>query len=795
MRSELTIEHPAASDAIFGWDAMLPRGRRREPEARAHPLAPTTGGGRSAAGAGRGLDTPAMEAVHRSLLGHYGAELARQALNREQMRLDEAMYDGDQWTAEELAVLERRGQEPLTFNLVAPAINWCLGTERRNPMDYVVLPRHEDGAAAAKTKGEYLKYLRDINHASVHESAAFKEVLCAGASFLEAALLDDGQGEPITIGHESWRNVLWDSTCRDPFLDSARYLFRTRWADADAMLALTPERADVIAASVESTLGGGWGVDASGDEAMDSAETAYQERDGPFHSGRWNHARHRLRVIEAWYRRTVQAEVLDGGDFRGELFDPWSRGHVRDISRGRASVVRRARRVLFVALLTNRGLLYHGPSPYRHNRFPLTPVWCYRRADDGLPYGMIRNLRSIQRDLNKRRTKALHILASRKVLFPRGAFGARATDVERAREEFASPDAMLEYDPTKGVPQDISDTNLVPAHTALMAEDAAMIESVSGVTNELMGRETNATSGLAIQRRQTQGQTTTAPIYENLRVARIRSGENLVSLVEQHQDRPTAFRLTDARGNPDYRAMNATPNGPDDVTLFKADFVIDERAAQATFRQAEAQLLTEIVMQIAQTAPEVVVGTLDLVVEMLDVPHRDELVKRIRQLTGASDPDADPADPEVQAQAQAKEAQAALAQRAQEAEIAHREAQVRKLLADASRAAAQAVAEERGLSHDEVRALREAVESATVLAGRPDMARLAQAIVADAAERAGQMAAAPDAAPAAPPTEAAAAMAAPPPAPAPPEGAPSAGPAGPASPGPASPVPTAPVPF
>ncbi|MBW7057575.1 hypothetical protein KY389_12865 [Paracoccus bogoriensis] len=45
------------------------------------------------------------------------------------------------------------------------------------------------------------------------------------------------------------------------------------------------------------------------------------------------------------------------------------------------------------------------------------------------------------------------------------------------------------------------------------------------------------------------------------------------------------------------------------------------------------------------TAPQIVIQTLDLTVEALDVPKRDEIVKRIRQITGAADPDEDPNNP------------------------------------------------------------------------------------------------------------------------------------------------------
>jgi hypothetical protein len=58
-----------------------------------------------------------------------------------------------------------------------------------------------------------------------------------------------------------------------------------------------------------------------------------------------------------------------------------------------------------VMLFTESHALWTGDSPYRHNRFPLTPLWCYRRARDGMPYGMIRDIRDPQEDLQQARVQ------------------------------------------------------------------------------------------------------------------------------------------------------------------------------------------------------------------------------------------------------------------------------------------------------------------------------------------------------------------------------------------------------
>ena len=97
---------------------------------------------------------------------------------------------------------------------------------------------------------------------------------------------------------------------------------------------------------------------------------------------------------------------------------------------------------------------------------------------------------------------------------------------------------------------------------------------------------------------------------------------------------------------------------------------------RASVRQAQAAELIGLVQELGKTNPQIAVAILDLVVEAMDISQREEIVKRIRQVTGMSDPDAEEKTPEEMARAQAQQA---AAQRA----IAMEEAQIAKTRAEA----------------------------------------------------------------------------------------------------------------
>jgi len=49
------------------------------------------------------------------------------------MARDEDFVDGDQWSAEDKAALEERGQLATVFNLVATTARWVTGTGEADP--------------------------------------------------------------------------------------------------------------------------------------------------------------------------------------------------------------------------------------------------------------------------------------------------------------------------------------------------------------------------------------------------------------------------------------------------------------------------------------------------------------------------------------------------------------------------------------------------------------------------------------------------------------------------------------
>jgi hypothetical protein len=687
-------------------ESPLPAAPAGETEKKAHPL-----------------DEDKAVDLWQRLLDAYTRELDRQELNREEQGEDEEFYDNNQWSDEDRRTLEDRGQAALTYNVIATTVNWVVGTEKRGRSDFHVLPRRKDGAEGAEKKTQLLKYLADCNRTQFKRSRGFKDAVVVGIGWLEDGWWgDDEDGEPIYSRYESWRNMLWDSAAIEMDLQDARYIYRVKWVDLDVAQALFPGRKGLLERSSRDGERFVSSTGEYGDDVMDATEID-MERTGSSSRLPNRFTRERVRIIEAWFKHPEKTKKVKGGTFSGEIFDQYSPGHTEEVNRGDSEVTEKPTMRVHVALFTTMGLLHLSPSPYRHNRYPFTPIWGNKRGKDGLPYGMVRGLKSINQDINKRASKALHILSSNKVLIEQNA----VDDHDETAEELSQTNAYVVVKDGaltgKKIQTDV-DRELFPAHIQLMERSIMMVQQVGGVTDENLGRRTNATSGIAIEKRQDQGSSATTHYFDNLRLALQIQGEKQLSLVEQFVSEEKQFRITNLRGRPEYVTVNdGLPEN--DIVRSKADYVISEGDWRASIRQAQADQLLETLMKLP---PEVGLVILDLVVENMDLPNREEIVRRLRAATGQIDPDAEEDDEEAMAQKAAQAKQAQFQEALQQAEL-------RKLVAEAVSKEMAALASRASSVAANIKAIggtRGAIDTAADILTAPAIAPVADAILGEA---------------------------------------------------------------
>lgn len=652
--------------------------------------------------------------LYAQLKGWFTMEHQRQAVNRYQMALDAGYYDGIQWLPHEAAAIRRRGQNPIVFNEIKPTIDWLIGTERRTRRDFKVLARNnqaKEAEADAQVKNKLLKYLDDVNRTPFSRSQAFDDAMKAGMGWLEVGITSDPEDEPAYVRHESWVNMLHDSVgTTKPDLSDSRYLFRFKEVDLDVAIAYFPDKAEELKRA--ATFGDLQGFGEPGNDEWAGAwpTGAPVSADGTpmrwiTHNFEALNPRKRVSLVECWYRTPTRERTNIGGTSQD-----------------------RTRMKVRVAVMTKHDLLLDADSPYSHNRFPFVPIWAYRRKSDGLPYGPVRNIRGPQDDLNKRMSKSQFIMSINQMRVEKGAIDKEVMDIEELRDEVAAPDGIAIFQDgalSGGKVQIREHGDIAQGHLILADRDSAAIRSVSGVTMEQRGESSNGQSGKAIIAKQDQGQMVTAELFDNLLFAHQLEGELCLALIEQFYTEEKTFSVTGERFALDYTTINqrdpVTGQMLNDVTRHKAAFVIGEAPWRQALAEAAFESAMQMLGQLAPVAPQVVTAIIDLVFEWSDLPNKQAILQRIRQVTGM--PDQEEGDtPQMQQQ---KAQQAQMQQAEYEAQMAQFQATIREAQAKGEKLEADAMAKR-------LEALYMAAQGAQVIAMNPMVTPVADELLKSA---------------------------------------------------------------
>jgi hypothetical protein len=644
---------------------------------------------------------------HAKLMSWFQQEMSRQAHNRYQMSMDEDYYDSMQWLPEEAAELKGRGQNPTVYNEVKPTIDWLIGLERRTRTDFNIMSRDDSPEADedAKTKTKLLKYIAEANRAEFERSSAADDAFKAGLGWLEVGINPDPEDEPIYVRGESWRNMVYDSLGSRRDLSDSRYLYRFRMVDLDIAIAFFPDKEHQLRASCV-TRDADMYMDWWNSKPTDDLDFV-QSLPGKFamyDSDAWsNNNRERVMLIEAWYKEPTTD------------------------SRGGTSSVDRVKMQMRCTILTEKHVVLDVKSPYDHNKYPFVPLWAYRRKKDNAPYSPIRPVRGPQDALNKRMSKALFVLSTNQVIAEAGAFDASSMTPQEVRDEVRAPDGFVIL--AKGGMEKFKvnrENDVAQGHLQLAQTDQAMIRNASGISSENLGRDSNITAGIALKQKAEQGGQLTAELFDNMLFARQLEGELTLSLIEQFYTDAKIFGVTGERQKREYTRINQPdPANPgeklNDITKRKAQFIIGDQAWRQSLQQAAFESLMQLLTGLAPTAPQIVMGLLDTVFELADIPNKRVILQRIRTITGQTDPD-EPQSPEQQ---QVMQQQQAVAQKQIEAQMAQLDADIAKAKATGNNLDAKSL-------ETTLKALYVAMQAAQVITTVPQVSPVADALLKSA---------------------------------------------------------------
>ena len=531
-------------------------------------------------------------------------------------------YDGIQYTADERATLTARGQPVITDNRIKPKINYMLGLEKRGRTDPKAWPRtpaEEEGANAAT---DSIRYVCDAETFEQSASLVFEDMLIEGFGGVDVIAMAVGDQIEIGVEHFPWDRLFYDPhSRRHDFLD-AKYVGGVLWMDEDDVLVRWPESEGVISDTF-------------------SGESSSRTNDDRPRKNVWADVqRSRLRVVQIhWLEegRWWMASFTGGGFLDEPMVSPY-------LDENGAPAC---------------SLILQSAFVDRENR----------------RYGIVRDMMDLQDEVNKRRSKALHLLSVRQVIAEQGA----VEDVDAARREMAKPDGYVEVAPTMRF--EVQQTQDLASGQMMLLADAKASMEAQGPNAFLQGKQTQAASGRAIMASQQGG----AIEMDGTASERFRQWKRRVYMaiwcrIKQFWTEERWIRVTDDERNVRFVGLNRTvmneygqPVRQNDLARLNVDIVVDEAPDVAVLQVEQFDMLAKLAASTPGLIPP------DVLIEASQLRDKDKILDRLKPPAG---PDGQPVPPppppevikaqamlEIRQQEAAMDAQLAAQKMQQEADL------------------------------------------------------------------------------------------------------------------------------
>lgn len=427
---------------------------------------------------------------------------------REKSERDRDYHDNKQLSEEEYRKLQARGQPPVSLNIIRSRVLFLGGMEKKQRRDPKAWPRNnpEDlNAAEAFTQG--MRYVVDRADYATARSQAWSNIVVEGFGGIEIAAVPKADGDTeIQIKRIPWDRLFYDPHSSEPDFSDARYVGQVLWMDyADALNRAVSNGMDEAQAKavLETTLAG----------APVGSQT-YEDK--PKWAVWADRNRRRVRVVLIWHREAS-----------GWKYCEYTKG----------------------------GKLLESDGPYLDQDGETYCPWVLESANvdrDNNRYGEVRHLIDPQDEINKRQSKALHLLSVQGVIADEGAIADG--DINKARRELARPDFWITK--TQGAELRIERGLDLAAGHAQLGERVMRYVAEAGPNQALLGKGTTDQSGRAIEAQQAGGLVEQSDLMDTLRRLDRRVFTVIASMMKQFWTGPKWIRVTDNEEAPQWIGLN-----------------------------------------------------------------------------------------------------------------------------------------------------------------------------------------------------------------------------------------------
>ena len=544
---------------------------------------------------------------------------------RDEAREDIEFYCGKQWDEAVKSKMAERGSPAITVNKIKPQVNILSGWQRLNRYDVDFLPRTARDQPLTEVRKGVTKYIMDECDYASAESQVFLNGAICGRSWFEVSydwdyLAMDGE---IMIKSVSPFDIYVDPESRKIDYSDGRFIIRAKWSDKEELCEVYSEHAEFIRAQTDV-----WDKD---EDEYVANEPLWYQKDTK-----------KVRLIECWFkerkRKTFYATK--------EGLIPKEQIQIPMLLTGEAIPTIIPVDMVKVCVFVGEVELEQMDSPYEHGEFPFVPYLGYYIGEGDIPAGVVRDVKDVQREINKRRSQKLHVLNTQANSGWMSEEGAMSPEQERKLVKFgAMPGVHVKTQP--GGMAKVRRIEPPSSPTALIQEGQEAtqdIPSITGINEALMGTDSPSSSGKAIELKQRQAITHIAALFDNLRRAKLQIMKILwgrrgrKGLVQQYYNEEKTFRIIGDNGEQKFVTVNqqAIVNDPlqgaiqttfNDLSVGDFDIVIGETPNTATQRISQFWALTDAASKLGIPGDII----LPVLIDLSDIPQKETIKEQLMQ--------------------------------------------------------------------------------------------------------------------------------------------------------------------
>jgi hypothetical protein len=401
---------------------------------------------------------------------------------------DYTFYDGTgQWTARDLQTLKEREQLPITVNICKGFIDALSGVETQSRYRTACRSdsHREEDDKLAEALTHWLFTIQEHQDLPYKGSLKFRDSLICGIGW---SYLCKENG----IYYYDWVhpfNVIPDPDDLTPQYNAMKHLSRKRWMRPEMVKARWPQVGDILDVMNFDTYDG-----MTSPEIMDrnSNTTDINASTGVNQT--------RVLVVEVQYK--VPHKAYKGMDQEGRPFETFDLETAEELALSDKEIEETDSERIMRTLFLDNTLLEHAPLDFAlpgSKDFSLIPIVFQRRFRTGVPYGLLEAMKDIQRDCNVRVTKSVYAINSSQLIFEGNPLPG--ADINRMKRELKSADSVIVL-PRDSKFQISSNAPLGEEQLKIVELYLNLIQRVTGIHDEMLGMQTNATSGVAQNIRQ-----------------------------------------------------------------------------------------------------------------------------------------------------------------------------------------------------------------------------------------------------------------------------------------------------